>query len=88
VTVVDPILSPGGPPAGAKVHIVNLPDTSGFIGKGAYLLLLDKVNVRDSADYFVVGQQRSPGFDLAGVGKPTIYPWSADVRTQVKILFP
>jgi len=85
VTVVDPVLRVGGPAVGLKVRIVNLPETTGFIGPGAYLLLLAKA--RGSEDYYVVGQQRSPGFDL-GAGKPTIYPWSADVHTQAKLLFP
>ena len=85
VTVTDPLLAPDGPGVGTKLRILNLPDTTGFIGQGAYLLLLTKV--RDSDGYIVVGQQRSPGFDLGG-GKPTIYPWSADVRVQAKMLFP
>ena len=38
--------------------------------------------------YEVVGQQRSPGYDLSGVGRPMIYRWSDDVRGQVKKLFP
>jgi hypothetical protein len=36
----------------------------------------------------VVGQQRSPGNDLAGVGKPLIYPWNDDVRKQAEKLRP
>src|SRR5262245_31223107 len=51
-----------GPTAGTEIAIENLPsanDRSGFAGPGQYLVLLTDPPFR------VVGQQRSPGHDLA-----------------------
>lgn len=67
----------GDAPTG-KVEVVNLADARGFAGPGKYLLYLER---RHTA-WLVVGQQRSPGTDLSGVGKPLVYPWSDDVRKQ------
>ncbi len=85
VKVIEP-LAAGGPTSETLIEVSNLKDEAGYIGPGAYLLLLVKDRTSDS--YSVVGQQRSPGYDLAGVGKPVIYPWSADVHAQAKALFP
>ena len=63
---------------GGKVEVANLADARGFAGPGKYLLYLE----RRHNSWLVVGQQRSPGTDLTGVGKPLIYPWSDDVRKQ------
>jgi hypothetical protein len=70
-------------PEGA-VEVVNLPDARGFAGPGRYLLLL----TMERGKYVVVGQQRSPGNDVSGVGKPMIYPWTDDVRKQAEKLIP
>lgn len=79
-------LLPGGPAEGTDFPVVNLPDAAGFDGPGQYLLLL----VKDPASeaYYVVGQKRSPGFDLENVGHPLIYRWSPDVEAQARRLFP
>jgi hypothetical protein len=91
VEVIEPLL-PGGPAAGAKIGVKNLPDSAGYIGPDQeYLLLLKKDNdalIGEHPSYVLVGQQRSPGAELEGSGPPMIYPWSEDVRQQVKRLFP
>ena len=84
-TVIEP-LGPDGPLAGTDLKVANLPEAAGWGAPGRYLLLLAKDPV--SGTFYLVGQQRSPGFDLAGVGAPTIYPWSDDVRAQAKRLWP
>jgi hypothetical protein len=73
-------------PAPTDLEVANLPETQGFEGDGDYLLLLRSDPV--TGGFAVVGQQRSPGYELAGVGKPLIYRWSDDVRGQVQKLFP
>ena len=84
---VTEVLTAGGPAAGAVV-VENLPKAKGFAGDGKYLLLLSKTG----SGYRLTGQQRSPGADLDGVGPPLIYSWNdttdADLRKQVKALFP
>ena len=87
-----------GPAAGTKVGVSNLPTATGYSGEGRYLLLLTREDaahllVGDKFDaYTLVGQQRSPGSDLADVGPPTVYLWTdrtdGDLRKQVKRLFP
>jgi len=81
VKVVETLLT-GGPQAGTSLFVVNLPDARGFEGPGQYLLLL----IPDLPQYYVVGQIRSPGNDLANVGKPAIYRWNDDVRKQYEKL--
>jgi hypothetical protein len=81
--VVRESLSPGGPAAGTEIEVENLPAATprgGYTGPGDYLLLLSE------APFVVVGQQRSPGNDLAGVGPPLVYRWSDDVRKQFEKL--
>jgi hypothetical protein len=80
VTVVE-ALSKGGPAKGSKIELDNLPRASGFIGPGQYLLLLT-----DHPPFLVVGQQRSPGNDLSGLGSPLIYPWSDEVKREYEKL--
>lgn len=94
VTVVEP-LTEGSPAAGTEIFVRNLPEAT-FRGPGPYLLLLapdpSLVFVRTDGPrlpaFLVVGQQRSPGNDLAGVGPPLIYPWTDDVRKQAERLVP
>ena len=83
---VRQVLAGSGPPADADIDVASLTETRGFEGDGEYLLLLHPEP--GSGRFSVVGQQRSPGYELAGVGKPFIYRWSDDVRGQVKKLFP
>jgi len=64
------------------VEVLNLSDAKGFAGPGKYLIYLE----RRHGGWFVVGQQRSPGNDLANVGQPLIYPWSDGVRKQAEKL--
>lgn len=73
-------LSNDGPAKESKIEVENLPRASGFTGTGQYLLLLTE------APFNVVGQQRSPGNDLSGVGPPLIYRWSDDVRKQYETM--
>jgi hypothetical protein len=75
-------LTQGGPEPGTDLFVVNLPEVRGFEGSGQYLLLLSP----DLPQYYVVGQLRSPGNDLSGIGKPAIYRWSEDVRKQYEKL--
>lgn len=70
---------------GAEIDVANLPDAHGFDGDGDYLLLLRDPS---AGGFSVVGQQRSPGYELAGAGKPLIYRWSEDVKGQVMKLLP
>jgi hypothetical protein len=37
--------------------------------------------------FTLVGQQRSPGHDPGGVGKPLVYRWNDDVRKQFETLW-
>jgi hypothetical protein len=80
---VHELLSTKGPDAGSEIEVENLPaasDKSGFTGPGEYLLLLT------GPPYYVVGQQRSPGNDLSGVGPPLVYRFSENVRKQFEKL--
>lgn len=93
VTVVEP-LHANAPTAGTKLGIHNLPNSAGYTGPGKYLLLLNREPgslLNGNPVYTLVGQQRSPGSDLADVGPPRIYAWTdqteADLRKQVSRLF-
>lgn len=74
----------GGLHPGSEIEVANLPDAVGFEGEGNYLLLLSKGT--SSKEFRVVGQQRSPGYEISA--KPEIYRWSPDVELQATILFP
>ena len=94
-TVVE-ALSGNGPATGTEITVVNLSGATGFEGEGDYLLLLvptpvwrGQPNPAPALPTFeIVGQQRSPGNDLTGVGKPLIYRWNEDVRRQYEKLHP
>ena len=97
VRIVEVLYSqpPGGTPAaGSECEVKNLQDVRGFEGKGQYLLLLipDPNSFRNPTDpdtlskYYLVDQQRSPGSDVTGVGKPAIYHWNEDIRKQYEKL--
>jgi len=73
-------LSKDGPAKDSTIDVENLPRASGYTGPGQYLLLLTE------SPFTVVGQQRSPGNDLSGVGPPLIYQWSDDVRKQYEAM--
>jgi hypothetical protein len=83
-------LTPNGPAKDSELLVLNLSEVRGFEGNGPYLLLLvpdmfllkNSDNPQDAMSYSVVGQQRSPGSDLTGVGKPAVYRWNDDVRKQ------
>jgi hypothetical protein len=79
------VLAGKWPAAPTELEVANLPESQGFDGDGDYLLLLRQ---DPTGGFLVVGQQRSPGYELSGVGKPLIYRWSDDVRGQVRKLFP
>ncbi|MBA4189957.1 MAG: hypothetical protein C0467_18385 [Planctomycetaceae bacterium] len=79
VTVSEKLSKDG--PEGV-VEVLNLAETRGFANAGKYLLYLEP---RHGA-WLIVGQQRSPGNDISGVGKPLIYPWTDDVRKQAEKL--
>jgi hypothetical protein len=80
-------------PAG-EVSVLNLSEVKGYDGPGQYLLLLQPeqtlpprpLQAPEPVSYLVVGQQRSPGNDLGGVGKPLVYRWTDDVRKQFELL--
>ena len=38
--------------------------------------------------YVLVGQQSSPGYEVANAGPPLIYRWSRDVEAQAARMFP
>lgn len=88
-------LKQGWPAVGTELHVVNLAEAHGFDGPGQYLLLLAAEpgglpaakDAGGRSSVVVVGHQRSPGYDLAGTGKPTIYPWTHDVKVQAAKLF-
>ncbi|MCE9561373.1 MAG: hypothetical protein K8U57_04905 [Planctomycetes bacterium] len=71
----------GDGPVG-DVEILNLAGVKGFVGPGKYLLYLEKHH----GAWYIVGQQRSPGNELGGVGPPLVYPWNDDVRKQAEKL--
>ena len=85
----------GGPAAGSEIYVVNGAEAKGFDGPGQYLLLLSAnstargipINGKEVALYSLVGLQRSPGYELAGTGNPTIYKLTPEVRTQAEKLF-
>jgi hypothetical protein len=85
-------LTPGEPKPGTVLFVVNLPEVRGFDGPGQYLLLLSPEtffqpnNGNELPPFSVVGQLRSPGNELAGVGKPAIYRWTDDIRKQYEKL--
>jgi|GEM_PF-771698 len=90
VKITDP-LSPKGPAKDTEIAVWNLPNCSGYTGPGQYLLLLKKdegATLNGKPAFYLVGQQRSPGENLEGVGAPMIYRWGPDVQAQVKRLFP
>lgn len=67
------------PTSGTEIEVDNLPsatDKGGFVGPGEYLLLLTDPPFR------VVGQQRSPGNDLAHTGPPLIYRWTDGLKKE------
>jgi hypothetical protein len=74
----------GDAPTGGDIEVANLPDVRGFTGPGQYLLYL----YAPRGPWLVVGQQRSPGNELAGAGQPIIYPWTDDVQKQAERLHP
>ena len=94
VTVVEPLMK--GSPESGRQFVSNLPDSHGYIGPGRYLLLLtlDPVAVMVQGEgpavqaMVVVGQQRSPGYSLEGVGPPMIYADTPEVRKQAAKLLP
>jgi hypothetical protein len=91
VVTVKEQLTPNGPTKGSQIAVSNLPACSGYTGEGEYLLLLnrdDEATIDGKPSYTIVGQQRSPGADLEGVGPPRIYRWSDDVGKQVQRLYP
>lgn len=76
--------------SGTEIEVANLPDAPAFAGEGRYLLLLNVQPVwagvpgetPQAKSFSIVGQQRSPGNDLTGVGPPLIYPWDDGIRKQ------
>src|SRR5262245_3005812 len=80
-TVVEKLW--GDSPDGA-ITVSNLADVHGYGEPGKYLLYL----VPHGEGWRIVGQQRSPGNDLTGAGKPMVYPWTDDVRKQAEKLAP
>ncbi len=90
VTVIEP-LTKNAPATGTIIGIPNITACTGFNGGGDYLLLLNPVaggNLDNHPAYVVVGQQKSPGADLEGIGSPMIYKWGPGVQAQVRQLFP
>jgi hypothetical protein len=89
VTVVK-VLDGDGVTPNTDLFISNLANVQGFDGSGHYLLLLvadpraqdHKLNTDQLPAFAVMGQQRSPGNDLAGVGPPLVYRWTDEVRKQ------
>ena len=85
----------GGPAAGSEIYVVNLSEAKGFDGPGEYLLLLSDrqlpmsvpINGKSFPMHALVGLQRSPGYELANTGSPTIYKLTPEVRTQAEKLF-
>ena len=75
-----------GPAVGTVLEVVNLPECNGWAGAGEYLMYLERVTPGEK--FRVVGQQRSPGYDIGGVGKSMIYRWSPDVKAQAAKLLP
>lgn len=81
---VEQVLLGTEPAIGAEIDVNDLHEATGFAGPGTYLLPLQRVG---PTRYALVGQQTSPGFELAGVGSPIIYRWSPDVEAQARKLF-
>jgi hypothetical protein len=89
VTVSEVLRGDGVNPS-RDLFISNLANVQGFDGPGEYLLLLvadpraqdHKLNADQLLTFAVMGQQRSPGHDIAGVGPPLVYRATDDVRNQ------
>ena len=77
-------LTPAGPAENVDIAVRNMRDVRGYEGPGQYLLLLTKTG---KDEYSIAGQQRSPGYDLSGTGKPAIYRWTPDVKAQAERLW-
>jgi hypothetical protein len=72
-----------GPAGGTEIVIENLPSATargGYTGPGDYLLLVTDPPFR------LVGQQRSPGNDLAHTGPPLIYRWSDGLKRELEAI--
>lgn len=72
-----------GPASGTEIVIENLPSATtkgGYTGPGDYFLLLTDPPFR------VVGQQRSPGNDLAHTGPPLIYRWADGLKREFEAI--
>lgn len=65
-----------------QLLVPNCLAARGYKGAGRYLLFLSQ----SQGKWVIVGQQRSPGSDLAGVGSPLVYLWTTDVRKQAEKL--
>ena len=86
MATVTQVLHGTGIAKGATIEVLNLPSAQppigGFAGSGQYLLPL----VGEGKLFRVAGLPRSPGYDASMPTRPVIYPWSDDVRAQLKQL--
>jgi hypothetical protein len=71
--------------APGAIEVLNLPSArppgvESFPETGTYLLPL----TGDAKPFRVAGLPRSPGYENASSERPAIYPWTDDVRKQLK----
>jgi hypothetical protein len=78
VTVSEVLWGEG--PRNGPIELINLEDARGFNGPGKYLLYLAPRH----GGWVIVGDQRSPGGDSAGIPAAMVYPWNDDVRIQAE----
>lgn len=77
-----------GPPGGTTITVANLPKTIAagtysVPGEGLYLLPL----VRAEAGQFkIAGLPKSPGYENLDYDRPPVYPWTDDVKKQLRTL--
>lgn len=81
------VVSGNGPAVGNEIEVTNLPAAqppggAGFSGAGEYLLPL--VPNADGKTFRVAGLPRSPGYEASTPERPLIYPWTDDVRKQLR----
>lgn len=88
VAVSKWLRSPVGEPTPGEIEVAGLHkavtplpiNDSRRIGKGEFVLLL----VKTPLGFAIAGLPRSPGFEGATPDQPVVYPWTEDVKIQLR----
>lgn len=90
VKVVKVIRAPANDPVGDEIEIDRLDKSvtplpvneSRRIGAGEYVIPL----VKSPFGFRIAGLPRSPGFEGTTLEQPIVYPWSDDVKAQLRTM--